>query len=59
MKRQLGLFVLVAGTAVAANAESKGLGLFEVDMNYDPAEYFPKPDRFDQPDAFSRDINNF
>ncbi|KAJ2821952.1 hypothetical protein IWW50_004427, partial [Coemansia erecta] len=66
MKRQLGLLgALVVGTMASAQASeqrSNGMGLFEVDMDYNPAELFSaKQDggRFDQPEAFSRDINNF
>ncbi|KAJ1739992.1 hypothetical protein LPJ78_005447 [Coemansia sp. RSA 989] len=64
MKRQLGIIsALIVGTVVGSQASkpgSKGMGLFEIDMNYDPAEYFPeKQERFDQPDSFSREINNF
>ncbi|KAJ2175237.1 hypothetical protein GGH16_000879 [Coemansia sp. RSA 560] len=65
MKKQLSLLgALVVGTVVSAQApepRQTGMGLYEVDMDYDSAEIFSskQDNRFDQAEAFTRDIVSF
>ncbi|KAJ2145099.1 hypothetical protein IW136_001100 [Coemansia sp. RSA 678] len=65
MKKQLSLLsALVVGTVVRAQApepRQTGMGLYEVDVDYDSAEIFStkQDNRFDQAEAFTRDIVSF
>ncbi|KAJ2440502.1 hypothetical protein IWW46_003948 [Coemansia sp. RSA 2440] len=65
MKKQLSLLsALVVGTVVSAQApepHQTGMGLYEVDMDYDSAGIFSakQDNRFDQAEAFTRDIVSF